>query len=170
MFFVRLTIGLLFVSALLFTAVQGAAGDVDQQIAERTRQYQEYLRQRAAEISPSFQAKIEAQTEQTVVKGLEKWKIGEIDLCIALPHLAEFQRIFLFATRHLPGSPSDSPVWRAGGCTATLFVTSIQLVLKSSANYAANFASSHSAAYPFRRGGEGVSYFIRIVCTIVQRR
>ena len=167
---VRFTIGLLFVSALLFTAVQGAADDLDQQIAERTRQYQESLRQRAAEISPSFQANIEVQAEQTVADGLEKWNNGEIALCIALPHLAEVQRILLFVTRYFPGFPSDSPVWRAGGCAVALAVTSLQLVLKSSAIYAVNFASSHSSVYPFRRGGEGISYFIRIACTIVQRR
>ena len=167
---VRFAIGLLFAFALLLTTEQGTADSLDQQIAERTRQYQESLRQRAAEISPSFQAKIEAQAEQTVTQGLEKWHNGEIDICIALPQLAELQRVILFADRQTPGSPSDSLYWRANGCAAALVVTSIQLVIKASASHPANFASSHSAAYPFRRGGEGISYFIRVICTIVLRQ
>ena len=168
--------GLLFFSALFFTAADGrCAGqnvvkNLDQQIAERTRQYQESLRQRAAEISPSFQTKIEAQTEQTVADSLEKWNNGEVDIQIALPHLAELQRVLLFVHRNLPGLPGDSLVWRASGCAAALVVTSVQFVLKSSAIPAANFAPLRSVVSPFRQGGGSISYFIRIVCTIVQRR
>jgi len=91
----RFTIVLLFISALLFTAVQGACAErndvdtIDQQIAERTKQYQESLRQRASQLSPSLQAKIESQAEQTVAQGLEKLKNGELDLQIALPGWVE---------------------------------------------------------------------------------
>ena len=170
MSFVRLVAGLPIVLSLFLTAGQVWADSLDQQITERARQYQESLRQRAAEISPSFQAKIEAQTEQTVAVGLEKWNNGEIDICVALPHLAEIQRVVLFVTRHFPGSSGDSPVWRDGGCAAALVVTSIQLVLKSSASHPANFTSICSAVSPSRQSGASISYFIRIVSTIVQRR
>jgi len=172
---VRLTIGSLFVSVLLFAAVQGIAAGSDQhcldrQIAERTKQYQESLRQRASEVSPSFQAKIEAQAERTVAGGLEKWNNGEIGICIALPHLAELQRVVLFVTRHLPGLPGDSLLWKASGCAAALTVTSIQLAAKSPAIYTATFAPFRSVVSPFRQSSEGISYFILIVCTIVQQR
>jgi len=167
---VRFAIGLLLAFALLFTTERGTADSLDQQIAERTRQYQESLRQRAAEISPSFQAKIEAQAEQTVTQGLEKWHNGEIPLCIALPQLAELQRVILFADRQTPDSPGDPLYWRAGGCAAALVVTSIQLVLKSSAIYTTNSAPIDSAIAPLQQRSESISYFIRIVCTIVLRQ
>ena len=167
---VRFAIGLLFVFALLFTAERGAADDFDQQIAERTKQYQESLRQRAAEISPSFQAKIEAQAKQTVAVGLEKWNNGEIDICIALTQLAELQRVILFVAQQTPSSPSNSLYWRANGCAAALVVTSIQLVLKSSAIYTTNSAPIDSAIAPHQQNSESISYFIRIVCSIVLRQ
>ena len=170
MFPVRSTIGLLFVSILLFTAERGVADDLDQQIAERTRQYQESLRQRAAEISPSFQAKVESQVQQTIAEGLERWTNDEIDLRIALPCVAEVRRVAPFVARHLPGLPDGPLTWRAGNCVAALVVTSVQLVLKSSAIPAANFVPVHSAVSPFRQSSERVSYFIQVVCTLVQRR
>jgi len=175
----RFTIVLLFVSALLFTTVQGWCAErndvdtIDQQIAERMKQYQESLRQRASELSPSLQAKIESQAEQTVAKGLEKLKSGELDLQIALPGWVENQRIARFVARHLPfsGAPAGSFVFGIGMSNAALIVPSVQQVLKtlmvSIADSAIVRLLSVSSS---QQNGGGSSYFIRVVCTIVQRR
>ena len=167
---VRLTIGFLLLFVLPFTAERGVADDLDQQIAERTRQYQESLRQRAAEISPSFQVRIESQAKQTVAVGLEQWQKGELDIRIALPHWIESQRAARFVAQHLPGLPTGSLIWGTSGYAAAFTVTSVQLVLKSPAIHTANAATMRSAVCPFQQSGEGISYFIRVARTIVQRR
>jgi len=171
MSFVRFAIGSLFVSALFFIAANGwcAEQNIDQQIAERTKQYQESLRQRAAQLSPSLQAKIESQAQQTVAKNTEKWKSGKINIRIALPQWAETQRIAQFVARHLPlpGSPAGSFVWRAGICDAVLTVPS---VLKFFAISVVDSIAVRSFVGLTPRNNDGISYFIRIVCTIVQRR
>ena len=170
----RFVIGSLFIAALFFPAVNGncAEQNIDQQIAERTRQYQESLRQRARQLSPSFQDKIESQARQTVAKGLKKWNNGELHLRIALPRLAEKRRVAQFVAWYLPNShsPAGSLVNRAGGCAAALTVTSVQLVLKSSAISTADCPFTRSVVFPFRQSENVLSYFIRVVCTIVQRR
>ena len=173
---VRFVIGWLFVSALLLTAAMGWCADqndttnLDLQIAERTKQYQESLRQRASQVSPSFQATIESQVRRTVAKGLAKWQNGEIDLCIALPNLAERQRVALFAIRHIPGVPTGSLTWKSSDYVATVTVTSVRLVLKSPVISTANFAFIRSFFCSFWQSGECVSYFVRVVWTIVKRR
>ena len=174
MLFVRFAIGSLFLSALFFTAASGwcAEKTLDQQIAERTKQYQESLRQRAAQLSPTLQAKIEAQAQQTIAKNTEKWKNGKINIRIALPQWAEARKIAQFVARHLPfsGSPAGSFEWRTGICDAVLTVTSVQSVVKSFAGSMVDSVVAPSFVGLFRRNNGGISYFIRIVCTIVQRR
>jgi hypothetical protein len=170
MSFARFLVASLLFSALSLTCGQSVAGDLDQQIAERARLYQESLRQRAAQVSPSFQAKIESQTRNAVAKGLEQWKKGEISIQIVLPHWAESQRIAQFVARHLPGSPPGSPEWNASNGTADLTVSSVKLVMKSLTISAVHFTSIRSVVYPFRQSSESISYFVRIVSTIVQRR
>jgi len=171
---IRSVIGLLFLSALFFTAAEGTCTEqnIDQQIAERTKQYQESLRQRAAHISPSFQSKIESQVKQTVSKGLAKWHSGEIGIQIALPCRAEAQRIARFIARHLPfsGFPAGSFVFGNGTSGVALTVTSIQSVLKPFAISAINSIAVPSFVGLFQRNNDGISYFVRIACTIVQRR
>ena len=179
---VRFLLGLLFVSALLFTAVQevcaeqkepNTANNIDKQIAERTKQYQESLRQRASQLSPSFQAKIESQARQTVAKGLKKWNNGELDLRIALPGWAAAQQAARFVARHLPfsGSPAGSWVFGIGLDSAALTVTSVQQVLKTWTVLIADSAIVRDASLgSFRQNGNVLSYFIRVVGTIVQRR
>jgi len=167
----RLTIGLPFVSALFFLAASGwgAEQTLDQQIAERTKQYQESLRQRASQLSLSLQTKIETQAQQTVAKNKEKWKSGEISLRIALPRLAEAQRIAQFVSRHLPlsGSPAGSFEGKSGICDAVLTVSS---VLKTVAVAVVDPTVVRSFVGLTPRNNGNISYFIRIVCTIVQRR
>ena len=179
---VRFLIGLLFASALLLTAARGVcaeqkepnnANNIDQQIAERAKQYQESLRQRASQLSPSVQAKIESQVRQTVTKGLKKWKNGEINVRIALPGWAETCRTARFIARHRPfsGSPAGSLDFGIGLGGVALTVTSVQQVLKT---WAVSIADSaivrYSSICSFRQNGNVLSYFIRVVCTIVQRR
>ena len=172
----RLTIALLLLSALLLTAVQGRCAEpsnIEQQIAERTKQYQESLRQRASQLSPPLQAKIESQARQTVADGLAKWKSGKINVQLALPGWAETQRLARFAARHLPFSGIPEGVWGFGisGGSAVLTVTSIQQVLKTLTVSIADSAIIRSLCVgSSRKNGAGISYFIRIVCTIVQRQ
>jgi hypothetical protein len=174
MFAVRVVIGFLFISALWFTAAQGwcAEQNLDQQIAERTRQYQESLRQRALQLSPSLQAKIESQAQQTVAKGLEKWKKGEISIHIALPGRAESIRLARFVARHFPfpGSPSGAFGFGIGSFNAALTITTVQYFLKAWTIPVADSIIVHSSIYPFRQDCNSLSYFVRVVCTIVQRR
>jgi len=174
--FVRFPIGLLFLSALLLTAAEGLCAEndnnLDQQIAERTKQYQESLRQRAAQLSPSFQAKIELHVQQTVAKGLEKWKKGEIDIHVALPGWAATYRTVQFVARHLPfsGFPAGSFAVGNSLLNAVLTVTSVQHVLKVVTMPVADSASIRSSFIgTFRQNGNVLSYFIRIVCILVQR-
>jgi len=179
MSFARSTTGLLLVAALLCTAIGGwcaehnVPGNLDQQIAERTRQYQESLRQRAQQLSPSLQSKIDKQVQQTVAKGLEKWKNREIDVRLALPGWAESCRVARFVARHLPfsGAPSGSFEFGGGLLDAVLTVTTVQYVLKvltiSIADSAIVRTSSVRAP---RQNGNALSYFIQVVCTIVQRQ
>ena len=170
---VRFAIGLLFISALLLTSGQGIASELDQQIAERARQYQESLRQRAAKLSPSFQSKIESQSLQTVACNMEKWNNGKVNIRIALPRWAEYQRFTLFVARHFPfsGGPDGSHVWEAINRIAALTVIPVSSVLKLSAIHAANFVPLRSVVPPsFWRGGVGISHFIRVAETIVLRQ
>jgi len=176
--FARFTIGLLFVSTLLLTAAGGwcaernVPSDFDQQIAERIKQYQESLRQRAAQLSPSLQSKIESQAQQTVAKGLEKWENGEIDIQIALPDWVEVHRAAQFVAQHLPfpGSPAGSLAFGNSLLNAALTVTTVQYILKAWVIPVADLAVVRSSVCPSRQGGDVLSYFVGIVCTIVQRR
>jgi hypothetical protein len=176
--FARFPIGLLFLSALLLTAAEGLCAEhdvpnnLDQQIAERTKQYQESLRQRAAQFSPSFQAKIESHVQQTVAKGLEKWKKGEIDIHVALPGWAATYRTAQFVARHLPfsGFPAGSFAVGNSLLNAVLTVTTVQYVLKVLTIPVVDSASVHSSFVgTFRQNRNVLSYFIRIVCILVQR-
>jgi hypothetical protein len=174
MFSIRFAIGLLFLSALCFTTASGRCAEqtLDQQIAERTKQYQESLRQRAAQLSPTLQVKIEAQAQQTIAKCTEKWKSGKIDIRIALPQWAEAQRIARFVARHTPfsGSPGGSFEFDIGTSAVALTVTSVQSVLKSFAISVIDSVAVRSFVGLFHRNNDDVSYFIRVVCTIVLRR
>ena len=169
MLFSRLSVGSLLVAALSLTCGQSIAGNLDPQIAERMQQYQKSIQQRAAQLSPTLQAKIESQTKRTISKGLKKWKKGEVALCIALPQAAENQRIPQFVARHTPGLPSGSLQHGICGSVVALTVTSLPWTLKSSATPAANFEFVRSTVCPLRQSEESVSYFVRIACTIVQR-
>ena len=169
----RLLVGLLLVSTFLLACGQSVAGgDLDQQIADRTRQYQESLRQRANQLSPSFQAKVESQTQQTVAKGLEKWKKKEIDIQIALPHLSEARRIAQFLARHLPfsSSPAGSFAFGSGNLGTTLTITTGQHVLKPISIPIANLMANLSFVVGIRQSENIPSFFLQIVCTIVQRQ
>jgi hypothetical protein len=170
-----LTTALLLLSALLLTAIQGRCAEpnnIEQQIAERTKQYQESLRQRASQLSPSLQAKIELQARQTVADGLAQWKSGKINVQLALPGRAETQRLAQFAARHLPFSGVPEGAWGFGinGSSAVLTVTSVQQILKTLTVSIADSAVIRSLCVGSPRHGIGISYFIRIVCTIVQRQ
>ena len=171
---IRFAIVSLFVFALFFTSAGGwcAEKTLDQQIAERTKQYQESLRQRATQLSPLLQTKIESQAQQTVAQNMEKWKNGRISLRIALPRLAESRWIAQFVARHLPlpSFPAGSLEFGLGASAIALTVTSIQIVMKSFAISAADSAVIRSFAGQFHRNNDDIPYFIRIVCTIVQRR
>jgi hypothetical protein len=173
MSFVRIITASLFLSVLCFTAARGwcAEENIDQQIAERIRQYQESLRQRAAELSPSLQAKIESQAQKTVAQGTAAWKNGDVNLQIALPRLAEVRRAAQFVSRHLPfsGAPSGSLEFGIGIVDAALTVSTVQYVAKSLSILSAHCIVRSLVRCSFQQSG-GVSYFVRIVCTIVQRR
>ena len=172
MSFARFLVGALLVSVPLLTCGQSVADNLDQQIAERTQQYQESLRQRTAQLSPSFQAKIELQTRKTVAKGLEKWKNGEISIRIALPRLAESQRIAQFVARHLPfsGSPAGSFVFGSRTLAIALTVTTGQHVAKPLAIPVFDLAPNRSCVVSEQHSGNILSFFIQIVHTIVQRQ
>ena len=175
MFPIRFTTGPLLVSALLFMAASGwcAEHSLDQQIAERMQQYQETLRQRAEQLSPSFQSKIESQAKQTISKGLKKWKNGEINIQIALPGLGETYRTAQFIARHSPfsGIPGSSSEFGNSPFGVALTVTTIQYVLKTLTLPVADSAIVRSYSIgAFRQNRDVLSYFVRIVCTIVQRQ
>ena len=144
-----------------------------QQIAERTKQYHESLRQRAAHCSPLLQIKVESQARHAVAKGLKKWDSGELNIRIALPQSAEAQLAARFIARHLPcsDSPFGSLVFGIGTTTAALIVTSVQHVLKS---FAIPIVDSTVVPASFvcssQQGDDGISYFVRIIRTIVQRQ
>lgn len=174
MLYIRFVAGLLFLSALLWTAVSGQCAEqsIEQQISERMRQYQESLRQRAAQLSPSLQSKIESQSQQTVSKGLTAWKKGEVNIHIALPRLAEAQNFVRFIARHLPfsGFPGSSLEFGIGTADAALIVTTVQSILKSVWISSAHFTFLRSfTAYPSQKSGS-ISFFVQVVCTIIQRR
>jgi len=177
-FAIRLIPGLLFASALLLTAAGGWCAEqnfldnIDQQIAERAKQYRETLRQRAEQLSPSLQAEIESQAQRTIAKGLEQWEKGELDIRIALPERAEIWHIAQLLARYSPfsGVPAGSFEFGAGLFVAALTVTSVQHVLRPLAISAPDAVAVVPSAGLLRQGGDGVSYFIRIVLTIVQRR
>jgi len=149
-----------------------AEQSLDQQIAERTKQYHETLRQRAEQLSPSFQAKIESQAQRTVVVGLEKWKKGEIDIHVALPGMLETYRTVQFIVRHfpLPGSPAGSFAFGNSLFNAALTVTSVQYIIKALTIPVTEAAIVRSSVSTFRQNGNVLSYFVKIVSTIVQRR
>ena len=171
--FVRLAIGLLFVSAWAFTAASGkcAEQNIDQKIAERTKQYQESLRQRASQVSPAFQSKIEAQAQKTVAQGLKIWKKGELDMRIALPRWADTQRIVQFVSRHFSGSDTPDGAWGFGTSmlAVAVNVTPVQCVVKSFTIPVADFVLGYAGRL-FRLDGNNLSYFIRVVAAIVQRQ
>ena len=176
--FARCIVGLSLISALLFTAGGGwcaeysAVNNLDHQIAERAKQYRDTLRQRAQQLSPSLQSKIELQAQRTVVTGSEKWKNGEIDVQIALPGWVDAYRAAQFVTRHLPfpGAPTDSFVFGGGQIDAILTVTTVHIlkVLKIPATHSAIVRYSSIGA--FWQNRTFLSYFTQIVCSIVQRR
>ena len=174
MFFARFITGLLVVSVLLLTTTRGwcAEQNLDCQIAERTQQYQESLRQRAAQLSPSLQSKIEAQAQQTVATGLEKWKNSEIDIQIALPGWAETYRAARFIARYLPfsGSPAGSFAFGNSLLNAAMIVPTVQSVLKSWTIPFADLTIVRPSLGSFRQNGDLLAYFVGIVHTIVQRR
>jgi hypothetical protein len=167
---IRYFFGFLCLSIVWLTAAAGwgAEQSVDLQIAERTRQYQESLRQRAAQLSPSFQAKIESQAQNTVAKRLKQWKKGEIGIQIALPRYSGIS----FVVRHLPfsGSPIGSVVFGDSVLAVALTVTTVKQVLNSSAIHTILYTSIASIVHPFLHSSESISYFTRIIGTIVQRR
>ncbi|MDR0326879.1 MAG: hypothetical protein LBI05_01140 [Planctomycetaceae bacterium] len=168
---VRFVSGTLCFIAVWLTAAAGwsAEQSIDQQIAERTQQYQESLRQRASQLSPSFQAKVESHAQQTVSRGLEKWKRGEVAIQVALPRWSALQ----FVVRHFPfsGSPAGAFVFGGGTVSAALTVTTFQYVVKSVSTLSASFANLRSfAVSSLLQRNDGISYFVRIVCTIVLRR
>jgi hypothetical protein len=171
--------GLLFVSALLFTTAGGwcaehnGPNNLDRQIAERMKQYQESLRQRAEQLSPSLRDKIESQAQQTVAEGLEKWKNGDVNIHLALPNWVETRCTAQFVARHLPfpGSPAGSLAFGISLFDVALIVTTVQYVLKTLTLPVADSAIVHSSSIrSFRQNGDVLSYFVRIVCTIVQRQ
>ena len=175
----RFSLGLLFGSALLFIAAEGncaeqncAEHSIDRQIAKRTQQYQESLRQRAARMSPEFQSRIESQVKQTVSKGLAKWHSGEISIQIALPRRAEARRIAQFVARHFPfsGSPAGSLVFGSSTLVAAMIVVPVQHVLNSLTLPVADSAGICDSVNLFQQSSNVLSYFIRIACTIMQRR
>jgi hypothetical protein len=170
----RWSIGLFVVSVVFVSAANGkcAEQNIDQQIVERTRQYQESLRQRAAQLSPSFQAKIESQTQQPIAKCMKKWNNGEISVRIALPRLAEARRMAQFVTRHLPGSdaPAGSLGFGTGMSAVVLTITAVQHVVKSFTTPIADVARVRSGVSVYHQSGNLLSYFIQIACTVVQRR
>ena len=174
----RLAIALLFVSALVFTAAESWCAEkhdietIDQQIAERTQQYLESLRQRSQQLSPSLQEKIETQTQQTIAQGLKMWKNGELPMRIALPRWTEAKRITQFVARHLPGShsPAGSLDGRTGNCVAVLTVTTVPHVVKSFTSPVADSLSRHCVIGLLQHDNNVLSLFIQVVCTIVQRQ
>jgi hypothetical protein len=176
MLFVRLSTGLLFISALFFMAACGQCAEqtntLDQQIAERTKQYQESLRKRAASLSPSLQAKIDSQARQTVSEGMEKWKKGEVSLRIALPHWADARDTARFLARSLPfsGFPGSSFVFGSDAPTAAVVVVSVQHIVKLFTVPITDFAVNLSFVKLPRESGNVLSYFLLIVRSVVQRR
>ena len=148
---------------------------VDRQIADRITQYRESLRQRAAEISPAFQAKVESQAEQIVADRLEKWYQGEVDINIALPHQAEKQRfetrqITQSLERHVPALPGSSLEWGYNIGEAALTITSSQTVLQSLKNHRINVMNIPATVNSFRKNGVDVSPFLRVLHTVVLRQ
>jgi hypothetical protein len=186
----RFITGLLFASALLFTAAGGrcaerevsnglsvsndrnASNDLSRQIAERTKQYQESLRQRAAQLSPALQSKIESQAQKTVAQGLEKWTRGKIDLQMAIPGWMATYRTASFVARHLPfsGSPAGSLAFGSSRLSAALIVTTMPFSPQVGGMPVANSTIVRSSMGSLRQNGDALSYFVGIVCTIVQRR
>jgi hypothetical protein len=150
---------------------------LQRQVAERARQYQETLRQRAQQLSPSLQARIESQVQQTVAKGLATWNSGGFDggewnIQIALPHWAEAWRVARFVARHLPfsGFPAGSFEFGIGAFPVAVVVPLPQF-LKSLSSSAAHCAIIPSLAGNLsRQRCEVISYFVRIASTIVQRQ
>jgi hypothetical protein len=157
---VRSLIGLLFFAALFFTAAKGWCADqsIDQQIAERTKQYQESLRQRAEQLSPSLRTKIESQAQTTVTKNTAAWKKGEVNLHVALPRLAEARRVAQFLARYSPfsGSPAGSLGFGSGIVPVALTVTTVQHVVKSVSISMVNSAIVHSLLLGLFRQDENV--------------
>jgi len=168
----RLLISLLLTFVLSLTCGQNVAGSLDQQIAERASQYQESLRLRTAQLSPSLQTKIESQTQKMVTKELEKWKKGEVCIQVALPRRAESRRIAQFLARHLPfsDSPAGSFVFGGGILSTALTVSTGQHVVKPFTIPVFDLMTNRSFITGGRQSGNILSFFIRIVSTIVQRR
>lgn len=168
----RFVTSLLFFSAFVSTAAGGwcaeprTADDIDQQITYRVQQYRESLRQRAEQLSPSLQSTIKSQVQRTVAKGLEKWKNGELHLWIALPARVEALWIAQFLARHT-SFPGETLELGAGMFVATLTITSILHVLLSRAFPVDDVVVVRSVD---SHRQNDISYFIRIVRTIVQRR
>lgn len=174
---VRVIVGLLFVCVVLCTAAEGWCAvhndlNLDRQMGERAKQYCESLRQRAQQVAPSLQTKIESQTQQTVVIGLEKWKNGRINIQIALPGYVETYRVTRFFSRHVPfpGSPVGSFATGNSLFNAALTITSVLSILKSFAISVFDSTVVHSFVGLIRQGNEGISSFIQIVRTVVLRR
>jgi len=78
-----------------------------------------------------------------------------------------------FVAQHLPfsGAPAGSFVFGIGMSSAALTVPSVQQVLKALAIMVVDSAIVRSLSVcSLRQNGNILSYFIRVVCTIVQRR
>lgn len=178
MLFMRFVLGLLFLSAVLFTAPTGRCAaqfdspEFNASLDARAKQYQESLRQRIQHLSPALQSKIWAQVRETVKMKRELLRRGRLRLECALPCWTFHQRIALFIKRHVPQpDPSHrrSTIWgihSASACVVNTFFSLIKTMLDRASN-----AVSPKISIGLRNLNSYIfcSSFLRLVHTVILR-
>ncbi|MDR0521418.1 MAG: hypothetical protein LBH00_06155 [Planctomycetaceae bacterium] len=161
------------------TALPAAAENVrpepsgfDRQMAERAAQYQKTLRQRIAQVAPSLQQKTELQIRQTLKKDTALFKAGKLHLSVALPKWKAYQESVRFVAKHSPfsGLPDSAFCFGFGMNAALLTVSAGQYHVKNhAANIAGDVVKNVHSVCPVHFSGGLLSYFVRIVRSVVLR-
>jgi hypothetical protein len=151
---------------LLCAAAQGLCagqgveqGNFDQQLAQRSQQYADSIRSRAAHFSPQLRAKIDLQTKRTIAKGFE-----------ILRRQYRAEQLAQFLSRH---SGTHSPFGSFGfgsDNVEAVVVPQVSRNVKQQVSSTFSTDGVESVSYRSTQNDDFLTGFALIVRTVVQRK